>query len=121
MDIKLITVKRFLDERKEELLRHQARESANFTGYEQLTMTSKHAEELFEVESAIRAFTNLANCYHIRMGTKAFNGQISLCGYVLSDIDRALPKDKSKEHTDIINTHLYLALENLKLALAYLK
>lgn len=119
MDIKLITVKRILDEKQQELLREQARESANFTGYEKLTM--KHAEELYEIESAIRAITNLDSCYHIKIGTKAFNGQISLCGYVLSDIDRALPKDKSKEHTDIINTHLYLALENLKLALAYLK
>ena len=112
MDIMLITVKRFLDERKQEILRHQARESANFTGYGKLTMAGKHAEELFEVESAIRAFTNLANCYHIRMGTKAFNGQISLCGSVLSDIDRALPINRTEDTTNIINTHLYLALEN---------
>ena len=114
MDIILKTVKRILDERKEELLRHQAR-------YSTLAVSGIHTEEMHEIESAIRAVTNLDSCYHIRIGTKAFNGQISLCGYVLSDIDRALPKDKSKEHTDIINTHLYLALENLKLALAYLK
>lgn len=121
MDIILNTVKRILDERKQELLRQQARESTNFTGYEKLTMFGKHTEELFEIESAIRAITNLDNCYHIRIGTQFFNGQISLCGSVLSDIDRALPKDRPKEVTDIINTHLYLALENLKLALEYLK
>ena len=121
MDIMLITVKRFLDKRKQEILRHQARESANFTGYEQITRTSKHAEELLEIETAIRAVTNLAKCYHIRIGTKAFNGQISLCGSVLSDIDRALPINRTEDTTNIINTHLYLALENLKLALEYLK
>ena len=114
MDIILKTVKIILDERKEELLRHQAR-------YSTLAVSGIHTEEMFEIETAIRAVTNLDNCYHIRIGTKAFNGQISLCGSVLSDIDRALPINRTEDTTNIINTHLYLALENLKLALAYLK
>ena len=121
MDIILVTVKRILDERKQEILRHQARETANFSGYEKLTMTGKHAEELFEVESAIRAVTNLDNCYHIRIGTGDFNNQVSLCASVLSHIDRALPINRTEDTTNIINTHLYLALENLKLALEYIK
>ena len=117
MDIILKTVKRILVERKEELLRHQARGLSNHTRYSTLAVS----EEMFEIESAIRTVTNLDNCYHIRIGTKAFNGQISLCGSVLSDIDRALPINRTEDTTNIINTHLYLALENLNLALEYLK
>ena len=46
MDIMLITVRRILDERKQEILREQAREGINLGGYERLTMTGRHAEEL---------------------------------------------------------------------------
>lgn len=121
MDIILETVKNILNEKKQEILRHQARESTNFTGYEKLTMTGRHAEELYEIESAIRAATDLDNCYHIRMGTGDFNNQVSLCASVLSHIDRALPINRTEDTTNIVNTHLYLALENLKLALEYIK
>ena len=120
MDIMLITVRRILDERKQEILREQAREGINLGGHGRLIMTGRHAEELFEVETAIRAVIDLDNCYHIRMGTQDFNNQVSLCASVLSHIDRALPINRTEGTTNIINTHLYLALENLNLALEYI-
>lgn len=120
MDISLITVKRILEERKQEIMRERARKDINLSAYQTLTQAGARATEMYEIETAIKCIHELDRCFHIRNYSSEYNQQIAKCGFVLSNLDLAIKKPNPNVNTDIINTHLYLALENLNLALEYI-